>query len=105
MNEVTRQYLRFATVSFIVAIPFVFVAALSAASDDKGGLLFLGGYIIFMLGVPLTKLPELLGYGPIFGPGSWWVVMESLLFVIQWIILSQLIVIIWRRIMRRRGLS
>ena len=92
---------KFATIAFFASIPFVFLATSFASSDDKEGLLFLGGYLIFMLGMPLTKLPELFGYGPIFGPRSLWVLLEAILFWVQWIIWSQLIVIVSRRIMRR----
>ncbi len=101
MNEANRLNFRFATIAFFASIPFVLFAAEFTSSGDQEGLLFFGGYMIFMLGMPLTKLPELFGYGPIFGPGSLWVLTEAVLFVIQWVIWSQLIVIVCRRMMKK----
>ena len=68
------------------------------------------GYAIFLLGSPITPF----GYAMIlyvedaFGTrltAVQFTCLFSLLFIIQWVIWSQLIAMIWRRIGRKRDLS
>jgi hypothetical protein len=91
-------YLNAGIVAFFLAMPFILCASSFASSNDPEGLLFLGAYYIFMLGFPLTILPQLLGFRPVFGSqGNVWILVSVTLFIIQWLIWSQLLVWTYRK--------
>lgn len=109
-----KSHIKAAIIAFLVALPLIFAANYLVFSTfmnpgdvwndiGKFGL----SLYIFALGLPLTAL----GYfffpenGAPFRSSLVFMSVTSLCFLIQWIIWSQLIVVVLRLIVRKRELS
>lgn len=104
----------------LAALPFVSVASyfcirayFEAQWPEQAWLFWYLGTTIFLLGSPLTFIYAVLM--PYIASFLMWTIgnvlsflvipVYVLLFVCQWIIWSQLIVMVWRRFKKRRGFS
>ena len=100
-----RFYKKTAFTAFISALPFVFLASwlwIDARTPSVfSDVPYLLGDIIFQLGFPLTTTIFVVHLG-LFGKFSkenelWLIPIISLVFIIQWIIWSQVIMFIYAR--------
>jgi hypothetical protein len=93
-----RKYLIAALIASCLAFPLLFFASSFWISNDQEGLILMAAYFIYLLGIPLTLLPKVLGLTPIMGnDGFIWMLIMNILFLIQWILWSQSLVFLYSR--------
>lgn len=89
--------LKAAIIAILSAIPFILVASIfwiAQESVTEEGMLVLMGFIILLFGMPLTLLPSFIDFQLSYRLTLF---LLDFLFIIQWIIWSQLIVYIRRK--------
>jgi len=92
-----NKNLKAAIIAFLSAIPFILVASffwIAQESVTEEGMMVLMGFGILLLGVPLTLLPSFIDFQLSYRSTLF---LLDFLFVIQWIIWSQIIVLIQQK--------
>ncbi len=92
-----NKNLKAAIIAFLLAIPFILTASLfwiAQESITEEGMMVLMGFGILLLGAPLTLLPSSIDFQLSYRSTLF---LLNFLFIIQWVIWSQLIVYFYRK--------
>lgn len=92
-----NKNLKAAIIALLSAIPFILAASFFGIAQEsiiEEGMMILVGFGILLLGAPLTLLPSFVNFQLSYRSTLF---LLDFLFIIQWIIWSQLIVYIYRK--------